>query len=368
MSGALSGSSFLPPPRNPSAYPVKASFHHHALYNPAVQQGLRLLEPSISVGVKRAHHGGGGGGGEPDSEFGKPSSPHQSTLSLASTRASYGGGYGGEVAGGAKGMHLEQQQPLLVVAGPSGVGKGTLVAKLREKYPKAFGFSVSHTSRPPRTGEEHGVHYLFETKERILKAVKEGRFLEHAEVHGNVYGTSIEAVERVRCKGKVCIVEIDVQGVKQVKNSALASQAHYVFIRPPSLSVLETRLRGRGTESEDKVKKRLTNAIKEIEEADKVGFDYNLVNDDLEAAFATLCELVEMWYPGLATISCVPTPSHAAHSAAAQKASTTPPGPGQGGELDSPSMTTQDGDSSPEMQPQQQPVVKTSKSKELGIQ
>ena len=248
MSGGLSGSSFLPRPRNPEANPVKASFHHHALYNPAVQQGLRLLEPSISVGVKRAHHGGGG---EPDSEFGKPSSPHQSTLSLASTRASYGGGYGGEVAGVAKGMHLEQQQPLLVVAGPSGVGKGTLVAKLREKYPKAFGFSVSHTSRPPRTGEhaqhttthartqtdrltgggmcwarrgagvcageEHGVHYLFETKERILKAVKEGRFLEHAEVHGNVYGTSIEAVERVRCKGKVCIVEIDVQGVKQVR-------------------------------------------------------------------------------------------------------------------------------------------------------
>ena len=157
-----------------------------------------------------------------------------------------------------------------------------------------------------------------------------------------------------------------------MKNSALASQAHYVFIRPPSLSVLETRLRGRGTESEDKVKKRLTNAIKEIEEADKVGFDYNLVNDDLEAAFATLCELVEMWYPGLPTISCVPTPSHAAHSAAAQKASSTPPAPGSGlsGELDSPSMTTQDGDSSPEMQPQpqQQPVVKTSKSKELGIQ
>lgn len=179
----------------------------------------------------------------------------------------------------------------IVVAGPSGVGKGTLIEKLRAEYPSLFGFSVSHTSRAPRPGEEDGVHYHFSTAENILEEVKQEKFIEHAEVHGRHYGTSIAAVESVREQGKICILDIDVQGCRSARAKNL--NAKYIFVAPPSIEELEKRLRGRGTETEDAIKTRLGNAQKEIDAKDEEGlFDSVIINDDLEKAYLEIKDLV----------------------------------------------------------------------------
>mmetsp|Transcript_25044 Transcript_25044/g.50594 ORF Transcript_25044/g.50594 Transcript_25044/m.50594 type:complete len:197 (-) Transcript_25044:462-1052(-) len=186
----------------------------------------------------------------------------------------------------------------VVIAGPSGVGKGTLIELLRQKYPTHFGFSVSHTTRQPREGEENGVHYNFTTVETMKKEIDEGKFVEYAEVHGNYYGTSIEAVETVRSKGKICILDIDVQGVRNVKKSTL--DAIYVFVAPPSMEELEKRLRGRGTESEEAVLKRLGNAKEELDYGLGEGnFDRVFTNDDLQQTFDSMVEQFKEWHPQL---------------------------------------------------------------------
>ncbi|GMH54491.1 hypothetical protein TrRE_jg5498 [Triparma retinervis] len=148
-----------------------------------------------------------------------------------------------------------------VVCGPSGVGKGTLVGLLMKAYPGKFGFSVSHTTRAPRPGEEEGREYYFTTRDQMQQGVEDGKFIEYADVHGNMYGTSFEAVQRVREGGKICVLDIDIQGCKNVKKSKL--NPRYCFIRPPSMEVLEDRLRDRGTETEQDVQRRLGNAGKE---------------------------------------------------------------------------------------------------------
>lgn len=179
----------------------------------------------------------------------------------------------------------------IVIAGPSGVGKGTLIGKLRNEFPKLFGFSVSHTSRAPRSGEKDGVDYHFTTADAILAEVEEGKFIEHAEVHGRHYGTSIAAVESVRKEGRICILDIDVQGCRSARAKQL--DALFVFVTPPSLSDLEDRLRGRGTESEDAIKTRLGNAQEEIDAKDEPGlFDSIIINDDLDVAYAQLKKLL----------------------------------------------------------------------------
>lgn len=164
----------------------------------------------------------------------------------------------------------------LVVAGPSGVGKGTLIAKLKEEFPSAFGFSVSHTTRAPRPGEEDGVHYNFVDHEKMQKNIDEGIMLEHANVHGNIYGTSCAEVEKVAASGKVCILDIDVQGCRSCRKAKL--EGVYIFVSPPSMEELEKRLRGRGTETEEKVLKRLANAKGEIDSKGEEGlFDHMVV-------------------------------------------------------------------------------------------
>lgn len=179
----------------------------------------------------------------------------------------------------------------MVIAGPSGVGKGTLIEKLRGEYPKLFGFSVSHTSRAPRPGEEDGVHYNFTTADAILEDVKAGKFIEHAEVHGRHYGTSVAAVEKVRSQGKICILDIDVQGCRAARAKKL--DAKYLFVSPPSMQALENRLRGRGTEDEKAIQTRLGNAQKEMDAKDEDGlFDSVIVNDDLEDAYSQLKKLL----------------------------------------------------------------------------
>eukprot|EP00922_Rhytidocystis_sp_ex-Travisia-forbesii_P051863 GHVS01076994.1.p1 GENE.GHVS01076994.1~~GHVS01076994.1.p1 ORF type:complete len:269 (+),score=9.84 GHVS01076994.1:173-979(+) len=186
---------------------------------------------------------------------------------------------------------------LLVIAGPSGVGKGTLVKKLISDFPDSFGFCVSHTSRAPRTGEVHGRHYFFQNKKDIMDLVAKGQFVEYAEVHGNVYGTSFQEVSRVSSEGKICLVEVDVQGVSQIKSSPLGGTARFVFIRPPSLGTLNLRLRARGTDDDDTIGRRIKAAQREIDEAELIGFDIVIVNNILHEAYSELKSQSLAWFP-----------------------------------------------------------------------
>jgi guanylate kinase len=192
----------------------------------------------------------------------------------------------------------------VVFCGPSGVGKGTLIELLRKRFPDdQFGFSVSNTTRNPRDGEIDGVHYHFTTVESMQQEIAAGNFIEFAEVHGKYYGTSVHAVESVQSTGKICILDIDVQGVRNVKKSTL--ECKYVFIAPPSMDALEARLRGRGTEKEDDIKTRLENALAELDYGMGEGnFDIVLKNDDLDKTFENLCKIMMTWYPHLSSAFC----------------------------------------------------------------
>lgn len=197
---------------------------------------------------------------------------------------------GKEVVAWSKAVIGDSPQPV-VISGPSGVGKGTLINKLMKEFPATFGFSVSHTTRAPREKELAGVHYHF-TQHKVMELeVQEGKFLESANVHGNMYGTSIAAVEAVADAGKRCILDIDVQGARSVRNSTL--NALFIFICPPSFEELERRLRGRGTEKEEDVQKRLRTAKAELEQGRNSNlFDHILVNDDLDACYLNLKEIL----------------------------------------------------------------------------
>lgn len=148
--------------------------------------------------------------------------------------------------------------------------------------------------RPPSppAGEVDGEHYHFAPKEDILAQVAEGKFLEHALVHGNVYGTSFEAINSVSDRCRICILDIDVQGVKSCK-SLKFDAGKYVFIAPPSLELLEARLRARGTETEESIKKRMSGAVRELEEAKHIAWDAYIVNDDLKSSYAALKAVTE---------------------------------------------------------------------------
>ncbi|XP_063215954.1 guanylate kinase isoform X2 [Bacillus rossius redtenbacheri] len=179
----------------------------------------------------------------------------------------------------------------LVLCGPSGSGKSTLIGRLFKDFPGIFSFSVSHTTRQPRQGELPGRHYHFSNKEVMKAAIAGGEFLEWAEFSGNMYGTSKKAVEEVMASGKICVLDIDTQGVRQVKEKGLA--ALYVFVKPPSLAELERRLRDRNTETEVSLQRRLTIANHEMEYGAAPGnFDLVVVNDDLERAYAELKDFV----------------------------------------------------------------------------
>lgn len=180
----------------------------------------------------------------------------------------------------------------LVVSGPSGVGKGTLVAMLRQTYPKEFGFSVSHTTRKPRPGERNGVEYHFVSKDEFRKGVDAGSFVEWAQVHGNYYGTSVAAVEAIRRQNMIPLLEVDVKGATQLKEKGRIGQASFVFVAPPSMDELEARLRRRGTEDERTLQTRLHNANEEIHVAQQGVYDAFLINDDLEQTFQVLKALV----------------------------------------------------------------------------
>ena len=177
---------------------------------------------------------------------------------------------------------------LFVVSGPSGAGKGTLVAQVRTQRPD-LGLTVSATTRQPRPGEIDGVSYHFLTVEDFDARVQAGEFLEWANVHGNRYGTLVSEVTRNLEAGHSVILEIDVQGALNVRK--VYPEAVLVFIEPPSMEVLEQRLRGRGTEDEASVKLRLADAAQEMELAS--AYDERIVNDELDAAVARLAAVLE---------------------------------------------------------------------------
>lgn len=171
----------------------------------------------------------------------------------------------------------------IVISGPSGTGKSTLLKKLFSEFPDKFGFSISNTTRSPRVGEVDGKDYHFTTVENFKKLIEEKKFIEWAQFSGNYYGTTIKAVKDVSSTGKQCILDIDMQGVKSVKATDL--NARFLFISPPSIEILKSRLSGRGTETEDSLNKRIDAAAAELEYAESGAHDKVIVNDDLEKAY-----------------------------------------------------------------------------------
>ena len=169
---------------------------------------------------------------------------------------------------------------LLVLSGPSGTGKGTVCKVVRDSLGDNLAYSISATTRKPRTGEEHGREYFFFTKEEFEDLRDKNGFLEWAQVYDNYYGTPRAFVEEVLASGRDCILEIDPQGALQVRKAT--DEAVLVFIAPPSLEELRSRLTGRGTEAPEEVEKRLSCAEAELSYSNQ--YDYLIVNDEVEKA------------------------------------------------------------------------------------
>lgn len=176
---------------------------------------------------------------------------------------------------------------LLVVAGPSGAGKATLVRALLAADAKVQ-LSISFTTRAPRDGEEDGRDYHFVSRDEFQAMVNRGEFVEHAEVHGNLYGTSQKWITDSMDAGVDILLEIDVQGAQQVRR--LFADTVGIFILPPSRDILEQRLRNRGTESEEAIVRRLANAREEISRVDE--FDYVIVNEHIDVAVRDIIGIV----------------------------------------------------------------------------
>ncbi len=187
---------------------------------------------------------------------------------------------------------MRKKTKLIILSAPSGAGKTTLVHHLMKEVPN-LAFSISATSRKPRKGEVNGKDYYFISAEEFKKKIREGAFVEWEEVYENqFYGTLIAEVERLRKEGKHVVFDVDVKGGLSIKrlygNDALA-----VFIKPPSMQVLEQRLRKRSTEDEESLKKRLARAEEELSFESR--FDVTLINDDLEKAKKEIVEIVKQF-------------------------------------------------------------------------
>lgn len=218
----------------------------------------------------------------------------------------------------------------LIICGPSGVGKGTLIenwTKLADGSARFFGFSVSHTTRAPRPGEVHGQHYHFVSMDEMQRLLAADSFLEAAQVHGNWYGTSFRALQDIQNLGKKCLLDLDVQGVRRIKElqekqeqmlslgaspnqllNPFRLQPRFVFIAPPNKETLQMRLMGRGSESPEVIQRRLGNAEAELEyglegmSGDRgsrisSNFDAVVVNDDIDEAVREFDQVVRRLYP-----------------------------------------------------------------------
>ncbi|OUC13759.1 MAG: guanylate kinase [Alkalinema sp. CACIAM 70d] len=172
---------------------------------------------------------------------------------------------------------------LIVITGPSGVGKGTLLKSLLARHPE-LRLSLSATTRSPRPGEVDGVNYRFITRPEFERMVAHGEFLEWAEFAGNCYGTPRSSVDELLKRGEWVVLEIELEGARQIRKSF--PSAYRIFILPPSLEELESRIRGRGQDSDDAISKRLQRAQAEIDAANE--FDIQIINDDFDSTLARL--------------------------------------------------------------------------------
>ncbi|GAA4848413.1 guanylate kinase [Saccharopolyspora rosea] len=189
---------------------------------------------------------------------------------------------------GAEPRLVRQGEPrLTVVSGPSGVGKSSVLGEVRRQAPEVY-FSVSATTRPPRPGEVDGVHYRFVTTAEFERMIAAGEMLEHARYAGNYYGTPRRPVEEALAAGRPALLEIELQGARQVRRAM--PEAQLVILLPPSWEVLVERLTGRGTEDPEVVRRRLETAREEL--AAREEFDAAVVNDDVQVATRELLGLI----------------------------------------------------------------------------
>ncbi|MCK8828169.1 guanylate kinase [Natroniella acetigena] len=176
---------------------------------------------------------------------------------------------------------------LIVLSGPSAVGKGTVLSALLEEYKDIY-YSVSATTREARAGEENGVDYFFMSTKKFKSLIKKNEFIEWAKVHNNYYGTPKKYVEETLANGRDVILEIDIQGAKQVKECF--EEGIFVFLAPPSLDELESRIYGRGTESKKAIETRLENANQELKQVEE--YDYLIINDQVKNAVKKLKAII----------------------------------------------------------------------------
>jgi guanylate kinase len=188
---------------------------------------------------------------------------------------------------GAQTRRVPREGIPFVVSAPSGTGKTTVCRAVAARDPEIV-LSISHTTRPPRPHERDGVDYFFVSRETFEERIAQGAFLEHAEYRGNLYGTSWTSIESPLTHGRDLLLEIDTAGARQVR--ARLPAARLIFLLPPSLAVLERRLRDRRTDSEEGIRQRLGIAKDEI--AQVSWYDYAVVNDDLERAISSVLEIV----------------------------------------------------------------------------
>ena len=178
---------------------------------------------------------------------------------------------------------------LIVLSGPSGVGKGTVRAAIFAKGEQKFVYSISATTRSPRTGETDGVDYFFKTREEFEQMIQNKQLLEYAEYVGNYYGTPLEYVENTLAKGKDVFLEIDVQGAIQVRD--LMPDGVFIFLTPPDLNELESRIVNRGTDSDEVIAKRMKTAREELELMKY--YDYSVVNDTVNNAVQKIEAIIQ---------------------------------------------------------------------------
>ncbi|KAH8385514.1 guanylate kinase [Drosophila serrata] len=179
----------------------------------------------------------------------------------------------------------------LVLCGPSGSGKSTLLKRLFADFPNTFGFSISHTTRKPRQGEEHAVHYYFVERPEMEAAIAGNEFIETAEFSGNLYGTSKAAVREIQAQGRVCILDIEQKGVEQIRQTDL--NPILIFNNPPSIEELERRLRLRGSETEESLRKRLNAAQVELDYGLTAGNFHKIINNvDIDVAYQEFRDFV----------------------------------------------------------------------------
>ena len=187
-------------------------------------------------------------------------------------------------------LKLNNKNKYLLLSGPSGVGKGTLVKELQKKYNSHIGFSVSYTTRQPRPHEKDGKHYHFVTDKVFKKELDKGNFLEHVSFAGLRYGTNKKCIEKIIADKKVCILDVEINGAKMISDSSY--KGILVFVKPPNFTSLERRLQGRGTETEEVIDKRIDQAKIDLEKLEQDNFfTYTIENDNLKTATGELLDI-----------------------------------------------------------------------------